>query len=126
MIVILRDDHVARIANDIDDARIARIEALMALDDARPRHAVEVSLRGASRIGNQSIDVGPGRGLIRESQIGEKKASPGVAGFRKRNQKNVVRKNEQAAAGHVQPESTLDSSNQMLGQRGIYFDLVPA
>ena len=83
MIVVLRDDDVARVANDVDDARIARIEALMALDNPRPRHPVEIFLARAGRIGNQAIDVRPGGGLVRKSQVGQKKAGPGVAGFRK-------------------------------------------
>ena len=83
MIVVLRNDDVARVANDVDDARITRIEALMALDNARPRHADEIPFRGTGWIGNQSIDVRPGGGLVRESQVGQEKPGPGVAGFRK-------------------------------------------
>jgi hypothetical protein len=97
MIVILRNNHVAGIPNNVDNTRITRIEALVALNNAWARQAIEVSFGSASRIRNQSIDIRPRDVLIGKSQIREEKPRPGIAGFGKRNEKYIIRENEQTA-----------------------------
>jgi hypothetical protein len=83
MIMVLRKRNVSRVANNVDDARIAGIEALVALDNSRPRYSVEVSLGGCFRIGDQVVDISKSGRLLRKHQVSKKKASPGIAGFRK-------------------------------------------
>ena len=113
MIVILRHDHVARVSNYIHNAGITRVEAFVALDDARPGHPVKNAFGGAHGIGDQPVNIRPGSGLIRESQVREKEPGPRVARLGKRNQKNVVGKNEQTAVGYVQAKAALHSGHQM-------------
>ena len=64
MIVILRDDDVARIANDIHHLGIARLKAFVTLDDAWPCHPVKIPLGGCIRVWNQAMDVLKADGLL--------------------------------------------------------------
>jgi len=80
MIVILRNHDIARVANDIDNARIARIETLMALDDAG------LGMRSKSRL---VVPMGSGirRSIFAQSRVrreisGWREGSgPGIAGL---------------------------------------------
>jgi hypothetical protein len=114
MIMVLGNDNIPGITNDVDHSRITGIEAVMALDDSGLAHPVEVSLCGAFGIRDQAMDIRESSRLLWVDQIGEKKTGPGIARFRERNQKNIVRKNQQAATRPVQPEPTLYSGNQVL------------
>src|SRR5439155_15248799 len=55
--MILRHSHIPRIANNVDDTRVARVEIVVALDNPRPRNAKQVTI--ASSVGSRDdpIDV---------------------------------------------------------------------
>src|SRR5580704_19228307 len=69
VIVILRNHHIPRIANDVDHARISRIETLMALDDPRPLHPIENPCWSAQRVWNQNRNIGESRRLVWRNKV---------------------------------------------------------
>src|SRR5436309_7364042 len=83
MVVVLRKSYVSWVTNDVNDSRIARVEALMALDDPRSGHPVKVPLGGAFWIRNQLMYIRKICRPFRVHQVSNQKARPGVARFRK-------------------------------------------
>ena len=106
-----REHHVARIANDVNQLFISRIEILMALDIARPGHVFEMPLRQSFRVRDQLVKVGEVGLLLGKNQIGDEKPRPGIARLGIGNKKHVVGKNPEVPAGMMQPKEMLSAGN---------------
>src|SRR5690349_9541141 len=57
-VVVHRNGYVARVAEDVNDARVARIEVFMALQNSRPACLEQDSIRPKSNRGNARLDIG--------------------------------------------------------------------
>src|SRR3954464_7967438 len=90
VVVVLRDHHIARIAHNVHRPRIARLETLVAFDNAGMRHPVEIALESNVWIRDQPVNAGEVDTFIRKSEVSDKKPSPRVARLRKGNKENIV------------------------------------
>jgi|SRR5712692_6070124 len=78
VVVIERGSHIPRIANDMNDPGITRVETLMALEDTRQR--AKHSIREIVDHGNEAVHVGKGDWWFTlMNEIAEQKASPRAA-----------------------------------------------
>src|SRR6185312_7859247 len=55
--MILRDSYIPRIASDVDDTLVARIEILVTFYDPGPSHASQVTVAGRTRSRNDAVDI---------------------------------------------------------------------
>ncbi len=105
--VIVGNRDIARVAHNIDDAAIAGVEALVALEHARAGKAAQDPIGGLVHIGNKALDIEEGHGLVGIDEIADEEARPGIAGTRIGREKNVVVENgdfaleQRAAKEHV-------------------------
>src|ERR1017187_6094931 len=95
--MVIRNGYVSRIADNVNDALVARIETIMGSNDARSRHAGKIPLRQHLRGRTHPINIAPVRGGFGESQVGYEKTGPGISRFWVGNKKRVIGKNEEVA-----------------------------
>src|SRR5215470_9755843 len=82
---------IARIADDVDEPLVTKVDVFMALNHARPWNRSQKLARHSMNIGNQGLDIGEAHGLIRVEQICNQEASPGVPRAWVGNDEGVVR-----------------------------------
>lgn len=113
MKIVIRNHHVARIADDVYQLLVPRIEVLVSLYEAWPGNAVKLAVRDVDNIRNQIIDIQETDLFFRKQQIRDQKPCPRIARSGIGNQETIIRENVEIAASSVQPHEGLESVDQV-------------
>src|ERR1700722_15107473 len=104
VVMIERDGHVARIAHNVDNARVLGLKAFVTFQDARPFKPSHRMVRIKVNLWQARFDVRKRDWIVRVDEITDQKSSPGVAGARIRNDENIIRKNGYVSSCHLTPD----------------------
>jgi hypothetical protein len=111
----------SRIANDADHTGVAKIEILVALDDAWPLRPCQAAPGDCFRVRREVIDVTEIHLFVRISEVGDEKAGPGVSRFGIGDEKYVIGIYLQITPGPVEAERHLCSCDNALDHGEQYF-----
>ena len=99
--------YIARVAHNVDDAAVAGVEALVALEHTRTWKAAHDPIGALVHIRYKAFDIEEGDWLVGINEIAHEETRPGVAGSRIGGEEKVVVENgdfalqQRAAKQHV-------------------------
>ena len=115
-VMVLRKEHIAGIANHIDDPPVARIETAICFYDAWLRRPVEISLHANIGIEDQPMQIAQAHLAVGMYEVRDEESHPRISRPRIRGQQNIIGVHGESPSREVEPERALHTRCQMANQ----------